>query len=398
MTDNMNAAAVTYRAIYDSVFPSAATLTSTTERPDRETKSFALTRAAFDANRDKLVRTIACIANSAKSIGYILCRGGPNEDPLVDAAPVDDAVRSKVFPHVPFEITRQQIDGNIVDFITIETRNRPHFMMNSASELVVPFRGAANNITAGRHELDRIYEERQVLALRRLLARGGAPDEDPVEMFIAEVDWGGLSETQDQEFVFAVVPQDLGQTPLAEFICAKDAHAIVNNIWIQAMNVTGDSDWFARNAGIVTGYRDNYLEIYQPSAFQDHRIGTIRVYDMGALISRIWILEPLMDGRKRYSFNHFQTALRGTLEFTWRLYAHAGYPVGEVEIRSALVNAEDLDLWITPSVNHILPNRDVGRRLYVPKRPVVVDPHAIEAQASDLTGRIGRALRSHYGG
>ena len=134
-------------------------------------------------------------------------------------------------------------------------------------------------------------------------------------MFLAEVDWGGLSETQDQEFVFAVVPQDLGQRPLAEFICAKDAHTIVNNIWIQAMNVTGDSDWFARNAGIVTGYRNNYLEIYQPSAFQDHRIGTIRVYDMGALISRIWILEPLMDGRKRYSFNHFQTALRGTLEF-----------------------------------------------------------------------------------
>jgi hypothetical protein len=94
MNDNMNAAAVTYRAIYDSIFPSTATSTSTTERPDREAKSFALTRAAFEANRDKLVKTIACIANSARSIGYIVCRGGPNEDPLVDAAAVDDAVRS----------------------------------------------------------------------------------------------------------------------------------------------------------------------------------------------------------------------------------------------------------------------------------------------------------------
>lgn len=116
-------------------------------------------------------------------------------------------------------------------------------------------------------------------------------------MLLAEADWGGLSETQDQEFVFAVVPQELGEQPLAELICAKDVHAIVNNIWIQVMNVTGDSDWFARNAGIVTGYRDNFLEIYQPSAFQDHRIGTIRAYDVGALITRIWILEPLFDAR-----------------------------------------------------------------------------------------------------
>jgi hypothetical protein len=34
-----------------------------------------------------------------------------------------------------------------------------------------------------------------------------------------------------------------------------------------------------------------------------------------------------------------------------------GYPVGEVEIRSALANAEDLDLCITPSINHVVPNR-----------------------------------------
>jgi hypothetical protein len=276
MNESMNSAAATYQAIYDSILPAPAAMSTwTTERPDREAKSFALTRTAFDANRDELVKTIACIANSAKSTGYIVCRGGPIEDSLVDAAAVDDAVRSKVFPHLPLELTRHEIDGKVVDFITIDSRNRPHFMMNSGNELVVPFRGAANNITAGRDELDRIYEERQVLVLRRLLARAGAPDEDPVETFLAEVDWGGVSETQDQEFIFAIVPQDLEATPLAEFVSSKDAHTIVNNIWIQAMNVVGDSDWFARNAGIVTGYYDNYLEIYQPSKFQGHRIGTM---------------------------------------------------------------------------------------------------------------------------
>ena len=190
----------------------------------------------------------------------------------------------------------------------------------------------------------------------------GTPDEDPVEQFLAEVDWGGLAETEDQEFIFAVVPQDLSETPFAEFIHGKDIHARVNNIWLETMNLTGTSDWFARNAGIVTSYRDNLLEIYQPSAFEGHRIGTIRLYDVGALVSRIWILEPLIDKQKRFSFEHFQMALRCTLEFTWRLYEQASYPAGDVEVRRASANAEDLNLWITPSINNVLPNRDVGRR------------------------------------
>lgn len=392
---DFSSAAATHRTVYDALFPGGAP--TAIEYPDREGKAYALTRAGFEANREKLIKTIACIANRAKSVGYIVCRGAATEEALVDAALVDDAVRSKIFPHVPFELTRRNLDGLVVDFITIDTRHRPHLMLNSGGELVIPFRGAANNITAGRHELDRIYEERQLLALRQLLARADAPDEDPVERFLLEADWGGLSETQAQEFLFAIVPQHLEQRPLAEFVVAKDAHAIVHNIWLQAINVTGPSDWFAPEAGIVAGYHDDYFEIYQPSRFTGHRIGTIRVYDVGALVSRIWIIEPLIDDRKRFSFNHFCTSLRGTIEFAWRLYAHASYPLGKVEIRAGLANAEDLDLWITPSVNHILPNRDVGRRLYVPKRPIVMESHALEAKAGDIADVIGRDLKRHYG-
>ena len=49
------------------------------------------------------------------------------------------------------------------------------------------------------------------------------------------------------------------------------------------------------------------------------------------------------------SRSDFRTALCGTLKFTWRLYAHAGYPVGDVEIRSALANAEDLICALCPA-------------------------------------------------
>ena len=113
MNDHANPAA-TYRTIYDSVFHQLRSKT-TTERPDREGKSFALTRAAFDAHRNKLIKTIACIANGAKSVGYLVCRGGSTQQDLVDGASVDDAIRSKIFPHVPLELERQNIDGNIVD-------------------------------------------------------------------------------------------------------------------------------------------------------------------------------------------------------------------------------------------------------------------------------------------
>jgi hypothetical protein len=397
MEDDLSRAVESLENVYRSLFPSADG--DPLELPTREGKAYALTHAAFAEKKGQLSKVIAAIANRTTEVGYVVCRGGAVEADLVDGAVVDDAVRATVYPHVPLSVTRQSIDGRTVDFIVIgPSRNRPHLMRNGGGEMIIPFRGAANNITAGRHEIDAMYEDRFVVQLRRNLQRLTGDLSDPVEDFLAQNDWGGLSETSDPEFVFAVVPQEHTKAPLLDLIQAPDAHARVQAVWSDTIRADGDTDWFTLHGSFVTGFHDDYLEAYQP-ARDDHRIGTIRMYDSGAIVTRIWILEPSVDGQKMYSFNHFKTALRASLRFAWRLYQAAQSPTSEVEVRCALANAEDLDLWIVPSANprKVLPNRDVGRRLFLPKRPVTVDPHELEARAADVSEQVGRVLKSHYG-
>lgn len=396
--DDLSSAAESLEAVYASLFPVGDG--DPVELPTREAKSYALTHANFVEKKAGLVKLIAAIANRTTDVGYIVFRGKQDEEERVDASVVDDAVRAAVYPHVPIEVTRRIIDNRVVDFVRIgPSRNRPHLMRNASGEMIIPFRGAANNITAGRFEIDAMYEERQVISLRRELSRLTGEQSDPVEEFLAENDWGGLSETMDPEFLFAVVPASPTGTPLAELVQSQNAHDRVYVVWHDTIRADGETDWFTPRGGLTTAFHDNYLEAYQ-SARGEHRIGTIRIYDSGTIITRIWILEPFIDGEKMYSFNHFKTALRASMRFAWRLYESATYPAGQVEVRCALVNAEDLGLWIVPSANprKVLPNRDVGRRLYLPKRPVVLDPHELEARAPEISEQVGRVLKSHYGG
>lgn len=396
--DDLSRAAESLEAVYTSLFPLGDG--ESVELPTREAKSYALTRVNFVEKKAGLVKLIAAIANRTTGVGYIVFRGEHDEEELVDAAIVDDAVRAAVYPHVTIEVTRRIIDNRVVDFVSIgPSRNRPHLMRNTSGEMIIPFRGAANNITAGRFEIDAMYEDRQVVSLRRELQRLTGEKSDPVEEFLAENDWGGLSEATDSEFLFAVVPASPTGTPLAELVQSRDAHTRVHAVWYDTIRADGETDWFTPRGGFVTGFHDDYLEANQP-ALDGHRIGTIRIYDSGAIITRLWILEPFIDGEKMYSFNHFKTALRASLRFAWRAYEASAYPDGQVEVRCALVNAEELGLWMVPSANprKVLPNRDVGRRLYLPKRPVVVDPHELEARAAEISEQVGRALKSHYGG
>jgi hypothetical protein len=395
--DDLLRAAETLDAVYRSVFPSEEG--GPIELPTREGKEYALTHAMFAEKKPALVKVIAAIANRANDVGYIIFRGTQVEDDLVDGAVVDDAVRASVYPHVPLEVVRRTIHNRIVDFILVgPSQNRPHLMRNAGGEMIVPFRGAANNITAGRFEIDAMYQDRQVISLRRELQRLTGDNSDPVEEFLAEHDWGGLSETSDPEFLFAVVPEVQAGTPLAQLVQSPDAHSRVHAVWSDTIRADGDTDWFTAHGSFITGFHDHYLEAYQP-AREEHRIGTIRIYDVGAIVVRVWILEPFIDGEKMYSFNHFKTALRASLRFAWRLYEASSYPSSAVEVRCALVNAEDLGLWMVPSANprKVLPNRDVGRRLYLPKRPVSSDPHELEARAAEISEHVGRALKSHYG-
>jgi hypothetical protein len=257
--------------VYRSLFPTPGG--DPIELPTREGKSYALTHATFAEKKAAIVKLVASIANRAPEIGYVVFRGDPNEAAIVDGAVVDDAIRSTIFPHVSFAVDRRSIDGLTVDFLIIgPNRNRPHVMRNSAGEFVVPFRGAANNIMAGRFELDNMYETRQVTSLRRELQRLSNDDDDSVGEFLAENDWGGLSETADPEFVYAIVPEVTRNTALQGFIQAPNLNMLFITIMQRTMQEFGEENWFVWTGGFTSGFYDDYAELYQ-SAREKHRIG-----------------------------------------------------------------------------------------------------------------------------
>jgi hypothetical protein len=358
---------------------------------------------AATGRKEKIIKTIAAMANRGFDVAYIVFRGDLASEAQIDAAELDDAIRKTLYPSVSVELEgRRIIDGFAVDFLRIAGgQNRPHFMRNASNEMTIPFRGAANNTMAARHELDEMYRERTIDLIRRALA-GGSPavsDEDPVLTKLQEIDWGNASSATDPEFIFSLVPtRDDRARPLRDLIESRSAHVVVNNAVLQIVSKEA-SDWLAGpTSDLVSAPREDYLEVWQP-ARDGHRIGTILLYESGIVIVRIWILEPFMDGERAFSFNHFKSAFRASLWFASLIYQHATVPIGPVDVRGLIINAQDLDLWMTPSNNPkiIRQNKDVGRYWYLPKRPIEVNPGSLEAEADSLAERFGKSLLAHYG-
>jgi hypothetical protein len=81
-----------------------------------ERKDFALTADAMRQYKEKLVETIAGMANSGHSVGLILCR---ERDPAavvgerIDADQLDQAVRATVGPRVSFTVFRREIRARV---------------------------------------------------------------------------------------------------------------------------------------------------------------------------------------------------------------------------------------------------------------------------------------------
>lgn len=393
-----NQAAESLADVYRSVFASEDEAQPARESASREGKSFALTREHFERKKRELVKTIAAIANVGADVGYVVFRGGTEEDAPVDLADVDNAVRSRVYPRVAVEHARETIDGRVVDFLRVARGlDRPYMMLTDSGEMIVPFRGAANNITAARHEIDAMYEERTLSLIRRALGATLSPSADPVEQFLEEVDWGDVSQASDPEFVFAIVPVATSAV-FAEMVRSQTAHIAISNAWTETIQKDEQTDWFALRGDFVTAPRDGYIEAYQPAA-DNHRIGTILIYSSGAVIVRSWILEPEVIDEPIYSDFHFMHALFASLKFTWRLYKQIEFPAGELEVRCMVINAQDLNLWLTPAgaQKRIAQNRDVGRRLILPRRPLRVQSGELETNAKDISERVVAALRTHYG-
>jgi hypothetical protein len=224
---------------------------------------------------------------------------------------------------------------------------------------------------------------------------------DAVLARLREIDWGDLSGAKGPNFLFCVTPLGLGDAlPLRALVESSSAHNIVQSEVNGTLSEDGTPDWLGGPIVELTStLHEDYFEAWQP-ARGGERIGTLFIYESGIIIARIWILEPTATGEKVFSFMHFIAALRASLRFAGRLYKHATMPIGAVDIRALLVNAEDLDLWKTPgalTTANRRANRDVGRILQLPNRPFSAIAGSLEAEADEISQRLGRSLLDHYG-
>jgi hypothetical protein len=389
------AASESIEDVYRSLFQAG---TAQPELPTREAKSYGLTEAEFNSRADKIVKTLASIANTGADAGYIIFQGEVTAHQLVDAAIVDKAVSSLVHPRIRFDIQQYVIDGRYVDVIRIpKSEHRPHLLKNRGGEIIIPFRGAANNVTAGWHELNEMYDARfRSLFASMLGSRSLEPADDPVGEELHGLDWGGATGSEDPEFVFALVPAKPGQY-LKALIEGQHAHSVLNNIFTRTINEAKVVDWFAPHGDFITGPRDGAVELYQ-TARGGHRIGTVMLYDSGSIIARIWILDPEVYGAPAFFLSHFVSALRGSLQFAHRVYAEADAEM-KLELRCALFNAQELTLLVPSAfgTNVALANRDVGRRLFLPKRPIELLSNELDARAPEVADQVGKKLKTHYG-
>jgi predicted HTH transcriptional regulator len=179
-----------------------ATDGSKTEFPQYERKDYFLSAEMISIHGKVLIETIAGIANVGRATGFIMCRGkldiqnGSSDPPVIeDSERLDQLMRAAVYPPVHFTVDRVTIEGAMVDVVFIPKSNqRPHFMkdLSGAHRFFVPIRGAANNTTAARHQVDQMYQELTIETLRRAFPgiRVDTDDRDLTIGYAAEIGYG----------------------------------------------------------------------------------------------------------------------------------------------------------------------------------------------------------------
>jgi hypothetical protein len=188
----LNVSAASLEALYRRLFSDDG---GAAEHPSYEAKRFYLTPDMIDLHRDNLVETIAGIANVGRETGLIFCQGRGDPSAIEDPERLDQIARAAVHPRVHFTIQRMEVAGRMVDLIAIPlSLTRPHVMRASggANRYFIPLRGAANNITTARHELDLMYREATLDMLRRAFPHASIEIDagDAVLRYVEEIGYG----------------------------------------------------------------------------------------------------------------------------------------------------------------------------------------------------------------
>jgi hypothetical protein len=376
-------------------------LSGGTELHNIEKKGYYLTadRLANNPLKSNIVETVAHIANQQADNGVIIFQETPPPvglTPLVDPKYVDDAIRSRVVPHVLVNVVSRDVGGQRVDAIIIpRTSNRPHLLKLDDGRVILPIRGAANNLTAARAELDQMYEERFIGILRQALPQyyiGGA---DPVTPHLERVRYG-LSEDDVPETSVMVIPLPLQPDRLTEELLLN---AKTGPLVARLLNETQDidrarfQDWFGRDQGSRDG--GLYFEVYAPR-LRGAPPWSIRLYRSGTVIyrSELWLIE-FTGG---YRLPWFEMVVEATMRFADLYFTAQSIACDKCAVVAVVRHPDAAPLHVRGMFDTWVPLdiREPTNFIQVPP-----DLHVVErvrlARAASETGRyFGRILRDYF--
>jgi hypothetical protein len=203
------------------------------ELSNEEAKRYFLTTESFRVHRDRIVLTIAGIANTGLE-GAIVFRG-PEQlpEPVLDGAVLDDAIRRVVHPRVDAFVLTQTIEGQRVDFIRVpESNRRPHIISLNDGRFAVPIRGVANNIAAARAELDEMYHAQHLAFIRSIVPDAENPMTSELHQTVKHVGIGWRSEGFFRQSAPAHIDL-LAEAESNQFVTARRARELYETISAQ---------------------------------------------------------------------------------------------------------------------------------------------------------------------
>lgn len=374
------------------------------ERPFDELKGYHLTASGFKEHKKKILETIVAMANTYRETSFIFCHhGAAPTDETMDPNELDAALVVYAHPRVACSIIRKDFGTEIIDVIIIPPSElRPHVVRESDGKYVIPIRGAANNTTAARHELDAMYDERLQRMIRIIAPGLTLTAGDPADSFLESLGYG-KADVDKPQVVHWVTPIPFGPVRM-------DRQLVLNDLATQRtmrslMDAVANSDadfrsWLPEGAKSHFSGEDFY-EWDDSTGDITRRSYTVRVWLNGTVIFRA--VNHIYDGIGGPALAHpwFVYELGATLAFAAMLYSNAlcvAAPAS-VSIRSALIGADQLPLGILGRVGvaEMFAPRDVGPFEVVPRKAISAEVDALLRDAKALAGEAGRVLRSRYG-
>ncbi len=369
-----------------------------TELAQFEAKGYPLTRENFAFHKERLVQTVCHIANTGRPFGAIVCRSDADtSSQIIDPKIVDDAIHARIHPHIVTLVVQRTVNDRSVDAILIpKSSYRPHLMSFGDDRVIVPIRGAANNLTATRFEIDKMYEERFIAIIRQAFPQLIAEQPDAIDKYLETIQFG-LEKTGSPELSIVVLPVPLNRHAISDTVLQGHQFAgTIGGLVTGTVNVDFNrfQHWFAGDSHSWRDLEDHFE--YYAIDIRGEPLWSVRLYLSGALVYRspLWPLQFSGD----FGLGWFQDLVEATCVFAGRLFSAIKVDANEALVLSALVDAQEGALRVPGMFGATtqLKMKNPTPFLKIPKEPRPIPLATMEHTASALAGSIARILRTYF--